>query len=156
MYYSLYYLHDVNFSEKTKIPIGYQRSNLLRGGNGLYISLWQRWREDYKMSRKIRVREGKEVITVFFSRWINYKVVCCFHEDSVTITKRKLSHSALPLYFLRIECHGTFMEAPKHEKEKKKRQSSLLVYLALQLKGLEVKWADGKDQDSLCADFLPQ
>lgn len=59
---------------------------------------------------------------------------------TVTITKRKLSHSALPLYFLRIECHGTFMEAPKHEKEKKKkRQSSLLVYLALQLKGLEVK-----------------
>lgn len=33
------------------------------------------------------------------------------------------------------------METPKHEKEKKKkRQSSLLVYLALlQLKGLEVK-----------------
>ena len=48
-------------------------------------------------------------------------MVCYFHEDSATITKRKLSHSALPLYFLRIECHGTFMEAPKHEKEKKKK-----------------------------------
>lgn len=75
------------------------------------------------MSRKIRVREGKEVITVFFSRWINYKVVCCSHEDSITTTKRKLSHSALPLYFLRIECHRTFMETPKHEKEKKKKDS---------------------------------
>ena len=57
----------------------------------------------------------------------------------ITTTKRKLSHSALPLYFPRIECHGALMETPKHEKEKKKRQSSLLVYLALQLKGLEVK-----------------
>lgn len=56
----------------------------------------------------------------------------------ITTTKRKLSHSALPLYFPRIECHGALMET-KHEKEKKKRQSSLLVYLALQLKGLEVK-----------------
>ena len=152
MYYYLYYLHDVNFSEKTKIPIGYQRSDLRREGNGLYISLWQRRREDYKMSRKIHVREGKEVITVFFSRWINYKVVCCFHEDS-----EKTLPLCFALFFLRIECQGTFMEAPKHEKEKKKkRQSSLLVYLALQLKGLEVKWADGKDQDSLCAGFFPQ
>ena len=117
MYYYLYYLHDVNFSEKTKIPIGYQRSDLRREGNGLYISLWQRRREDYKMSRKIHVREGKEVITVFFSRWINYKVVCCFHEDS-----EKTLPLCFALFFLRIECQGTFMEAPKHEKEKEKKK----------------------------------
>lgn len=59
---------------------------------------------------------------------------------TLTITKRKLSHSALPFYFLRIECYGTFMEAPKHEKEEKKKTVQPPgVPGALQLKGLEVK-----------------
>ena len=45
----------------------------------------------------------------------------------ITTTKRKLSHSALPLYFPRIECHGALMETPKHEKEKKKTVQPLGV-----------------------------
>ena len=70
------------------------------------------------------VSEGKEVITVFFSRWINYKVVCCSHEDSYYHHKKKTLPLCCALIFSKNWMPWDIYGNTKAWKRKKKKKDS--------------------------------
>ena len=71
------------------------------------------------------VSEGKEVITVFFSRWINYKVVCCSHEDSYYHHKKKTLPLCCALIFSKNWMPWDIYGNTKAWKRKKKKKKTV-------------------------------